>query len=775
MKADAQYLAAYGLLIHPLRPRSKAPAVSGWQALRMDADAIDAYWDEHPDANVGLICGAAGGWVVLDLDGDEWVEWARANMPLTPLRTISGSGHGGHWIYRWPVGVPIAKRKISVAALPDSRRDRDQSHKGADLYGDGTQVVLPPSVHPSGGLYRWDFDGELPPIESVPVFELAWLPQPEQRQPELTPPAREVGSRSQRGSSEVGSRSQRGSSEDLDSQAYKRASAWMAKRAPAVQGNRGDDHTYITACELVHGFGLSDGEALQLLIAWNATCQPPWSDSELRAKVSSARRTGQGSVKEVRQGVDHRAQLEAGLASWRATTERTGIGAQLVQLDAELEQIKDELEGVDADGVVQQPAAKQGKQNKARKLVLPVREKGKPAKDHVRNTAALCEHYGISVRYNLMSHELELTIPGYSPHRERSANATIDWLENRAAEHGLSRFPIVKHLNEMAQEYHPVLDWVRSRPWDGADRIAALLASVELQRGADTELCGLLMVRWLLGAAAAILPDFDGRFAAQGVLVYQGEQGRHKTRWLRSLAPVGSPWILTGRMLDPRDRDSVQAATSVWLTELGEVDATFRRSDIAALKAFVTQESDTFRAAYAKREERRTRRTVFFASVNHSDYLVDTTGNRRWWTVPIERCHADHGIDTQQLWAQLVELALAPDARWWLDDGELERLAEANSYHEPDDALASEVRDCWRPIPFEVARPPRGVSLADIVHALPSFASKTPTPAETHRIVQALRDCAIQSVKDKRGRRYYAERIERAEPQPATRSGWGGY
>lgn len=761
MREHAQRMAAYGLLIHPLKPRAKAPAVAGWQTLRMDAAAIDAYWTAHPDANVGLICGAAGGWVVLDLDGDEWVEWARATMPLTPLRTISGSGHGGHWIYRWPVGQPVPKRKISVAALPDSRRDRDQSHKGADLYGDGTQVVLPPSVHPSGGLYRWDFDGDLPPIESVPFFDLAWLPQAEQpRQPEL-PPAREVAARSQRGCSE-----------DPSSQAAKRAQAWMAKRGPAVQGNRGDEWTYITACELVHGFGLSDGEALQLLAAWNASNVPPWSDSELRAKVSSARRTGQGSVKESRAGTDTRAEIEVGLASWRATTERTGIGAELQSIEAELAE-------VDADGVVLELEQGKGKgkakQGKAAKLVMPVREKGKPVKDHLRNTQAMIDHYGVAVRYNLMSHELELTIPGYLPHRERSANATIDWLENRAAEHGLSRFPIVKHLNELAQEYHPVLDWVRSKPWDGVDRIEALLASVELQRGADTELCGLLMVRWLLGAAAAILPDFDGRFAAQGVLVYQGEQGRHKTRWLRSLAPVGSPWILTGRMLDPRDRDSVQAATSVWLTELGEVDATFRRSDIAALKAFVTQESDTFRAAYAKREERRTRRTVFFASVNHSDYLVDTTGNRRWWTVPIERCHADHGIDTQQLWAQLVQLALAPDARWWLDDAEMERLAEANSHHEPDDALAAEVRDCWRPIPFDVGRPPRGVSLADIVHTLPSFATKTPTPAETHRIVQALRDAGVISTKDKRGRRYYAEAIERAEPATTTRSGWGGY
>jgi len=411
--------------------------------------------------------------------------------------------------------------------------------------------------------------------------------------------------------------------------------------------------------------------------------------------------------------------------------------------------------------------------------VFPVRERGKPVKDHARNTQALLEHYGAEVRYNLMTHQLEVQIPTFKVHQERSANVALDWVENRAAEHGLARAPILKHLNELAREHHPVLQWVQSRPWDGVDRMPELLGSVELQQSVtDRDLCSLLIYRWLVGAAAAILPDFDGRFAAQGVLVFQGEQGRNKTRWLRSLAPPACAWVLTGRMLDPRDRDSVQAATSVWLCELGEVDATFKRSDIAALKAFVTQESDTYRSAYARREERVIRRTAFFASVNPEYYLVDKTGNRRWWTVPIERCNPEHGIDVQQLWAQMAVEARQPGARWWLDDDELARLSEVNSDHEPDDALAAEVRDHWQACaPFDVARPPRGVSLAEICRALPSFATKTPSPTETHRIVQALRDMGVQGRKDKKGRVYYAEQTPQAQQAATTTSsrGWDRY
>lgn len=783
-------LQAYGLAVHPLKPRDKAPAVTGWQQLRMTAQDVAAYWGQYPDANVGLICGATG-WVALDLDGDRWLEWALAHFPPTPLRTISGSGKGGHLIYRWPVGEPVAKRRLHAPGLADSRVDKSLSHEGGDLYGDGSQVVLPGSVHPSGGLYRWAFDGPLPDVASVPYFDLAWLPAAPAAPaaPALRPRA---------GGAPAG---------DAD-RLYRRAEAWMAKRDPAVQGQRGDDHTFVTCANLVRDFGLSETEAWELLQPWNTTCQPPWPAAELRAKLASALRSATGGAKAEKpldgDGQAWRADLDDGLAEWRNEAQASGIGlADIFQVDFHGDSQHQATAAAQPAGAaatrkrkqsskagVQVPAAPGGAAPggappgaaRGGRIAWPVRKGGKPAKDHLENTRALLEHYGVAVRYNLMTHALEVEIPGFKVSAERAGNTTLDWTENRAADHGLARAPVYKHLNELAVEYHPVLQWVESQAWDGVDRVPELLATLELQQQADTELSGLLVERWLLGCAAAILPDFTGEFTAQGVLVAQGEQGRNKTRWLRSLAPPGSGWVLTGRTLDPRDRDSVQAATSVWLCELGEVDATFRKADIAALKAFVTQDADTYRSAYARREERVTRRTVFFASVNDPQYLVDKTGNRRWWTVPIERCNADHQVDVQQLWAQVVELVRQPGARWWLTEDEQLRLAEVNVDHEPDDALASEVRDTWQPILFDLASDrQRGVSLAEVCRGLPSFEHRTPSPAETHRIVRALRELGARNRRFNNGRTYYVERRNEAQAPAAQgqgqgqgRKGWGG-
>jgi hypothetical protein len=75
-----------------------------------------------------------------------------------------------------------------------------------------------------------------------------------------------------------------------------RARSYVAAIPPAVTGAHGDLHTFRVCCRLVRGFALSDEEALAVLAEWNARCQPPWSERELRDKCSSARRYGREPI-----------------------------------------------------------------------------------------------------------------------------------------------------------------------------------------------------------------------------------------------------------------------------------------------------------------------------------------------------------------------------------------------------------------------------------------------------------------------------------------------
>jgi hypothetical protein len=75
--------------------------------------------------------------------------------------------------------------------------------------------------------------------------------------------------------------------------ALERARAYLAKCPGAISGSGGHNHTFFVAQRLVRGFSLSEADAYALLAnEWNPRCSPPWSEPELRRKVSQAASAG---------------------------------------------------------------------------------------------------------------------------------------------------------------------------------------------------------------------------------------------------------------------------------------------------------------------------------------------------------------------------------------------------------------------------------------------------------------------------------------------------
>jgi chromosomal replication initiation ATPase DnaA len=57
---------------------------------------------------------------------------------------------------------------------------------------------------------------------------------------------------------------------------------------PAIAGQRGHDTTYRVLCQIFNGFALSPEQAWQAAVYYNAKCDPPWSEKELKHKVDDA-------------------------------------------------------------------------------------------------------------------------------------------------------------------------------------------------------------------------------------------------------------------------------------------------------------------------------------------------------------------------------------------------------------------------------------------------------------------------------------------------------
>jgi hypothetical protein len=73
------------------------------------------------------------------------------------------------------------------------------------------------------------------------------------------------------------------------SRAQRLARAYLAKLAPAVEGQGGDKQTFKAACYLVIDFGLTPEQALPLLMEWNGThCKPRWTEADLVHKLREA-------------------------------------------------------------------------------------------------------------------------------------------------------------------------------------------------------------------------------------------------------------------------------------------------------------------------------------------------------------------------------------------------------------------------------------------------------------------------------------------------------
>lgn len=322
----------------------------------------------------------------------------------------------------------------------------------------------------------------------------------------------------------------------------------------------------------------------------------------------------------------------------------------------------------------------------------------------IENMERVLEGYGIAVEYDVIKKKLLIT-SAISP-------ATSDNADNTAMAHVVSlaclnRFPrnnielYVAAIGD-AHPVNPVKNWILSKPWDGKDRLPAMYPTLTVQEDVPPELKEVLIHKWLLSAVAAAL--LDKHFRGRGVLTLQGPQGLGKTQWVARLVPAGPLRDLLVNLdhhLDPHQKDSVFAAISHWINELGELESLMRR-DIHRLKGFLTRDRDKLRRPYDRTPSEMPRRTVFIATVNEAKFLADDTGNSRWWTLPVTHVDWQHCVDMQQLWAQLAE-ELGKGGEWWLTKDEEQLLAEYNRRHRTVsaieemvlDALDLEFEDLW--------------------------------------------------------------------------------
>lgn len=320
----------------------------------------------------------------------------------------------------------------------------------------------------------------------------------------------------------------------------------------------------------------------------------------------------------------------------------------------------------------------------------------------IENTAELLRRVGATVSYNVMAHRREVLIQGETFIQDNAMNDAMTRLVSWANYAGMPTKELRNMVDYLASKnaYSPVERWIKSRPWDGRSRLPEFFATVKAVGEADDEVRKFketLILKWLVSAvAAAAIPE---GISAHGVLTLLGKQYAGKTMWFKKLCPP--EMRIDGETLFIGNKDSELKILSRWLVELGELDGTFTKSDIAHLKAFITKDKDVLRAPYKPEASEFPRKTVFVASVNQREYLVDKTGNRRFWTIDCAGLDCEHNIDMQQVWAEVFE---RPDLfnkgqpgglSWYLTREEVEKLNERNADFQQADPIEARLADAF--------------------------------------------------------------------------------
>lgn len=178
--------------------------------------------------------------------------------------------------------------------------------------------------------------------------------------------------------------------------------------------------------------------------------------------------------------------------------------------------------------------------------------------------------------------------------------------------------------------------------------------------------------------------------------VLMGDQGARKSSFWEALAGG----FFSDALGDISTKDDLMVLHRSWIMEWAELDHIVGRKHAGQVKAFLSQATDLFRVPYGKAAESFPRRGIIVGSTNRSTgFLVDETGNRRFWVIPTTRTEADP-IDTANLlaerdaiWSAAVH-AYRNGSRNYLPADLAEQVAESNEGYQVDNPWRAPI-EAW--------------------------------------------------------------------------------
>lgn len=260
---------------------------------------------------------------------------------------------------------------------------------------------------------------------------------------------------------------------------------------------------------------------------------------------------------------------------------------------------------------------------------------------------------GVRLRYDEFSgDEIVENLEGYGPRFDDAATVNlrlkIDSMYRFLP--GRELFTDVTSNIARRHRFHPVREYLDSLEWDQEPRIERWL--IDYAGAPDTPYVRAVS-RIVLIAACRRIRRPGSKY--DEMLILESSQGADKSQALRALAS-NDDWFTDDLPLGSDTRRFMESTAGKWIVEAGELKG-MGKGDVAALKACLSRQRDEARLAYGRKNTRVARQFVIIGTTNEKEgYLRDTTGNRRFWPVLIQRFDLEKlKTDRDQLWAEAAE------------------------------------------------------------------------------------------------------------------------
>ena len=200
--------------------------------------------------------------------------------------------------------------------------------------------------------------------------------------------------------------------------------------------------------------------------------------------------------------------------------------------------------------------------------------------------------------------------------------------------------PVTEYLNRNAREVEPTY----------IDRLATTYLRPGDESQSEPTIYDEMLKRTLIGAVARA---FSPGCKHDTACVIMGDQGAYKSSFWQCL---GGPFF-SDALGDITSKDDIMVLHRSWMMEWAELDHITNRKHAGQVKAFLSQAVDLLRVPYGKAVESFPRRGIIVGTTNKTaGFLVDETGNRRFWVIPTTK--------TQQDQINTAALLLERDAIW---------------------------------------------------------------------------------------------------------------